>query len=722
MDVEAGDTDVPADTDAPAAPYVVDKETIGRFAPRFAQFAPKTRLQKNIAIFLALFAFSWLMVLFCSIHTLEPDDQVQISSPSGKKVVNGPGVVVLSPFHKKVWLKASLLGPLNYALVKNNMTGVSRVEAGPQLLFVGAYDELVKIENKVVLKKDEYIRVADQQTGEVRILTGPQMVIPAPTESTVGAQKATILTKSESVRLRDTTTGAMRTVLGPGLVFPGAFEKMDPKRAAIKLARDEWVRIIDNASGLVRVEKGEQMVFINSTEAVVGEDVNKAVSLTEYESVRLRDTATGVMRVVIGAGLVFPGPFEKMDPKREGIRLLKNQWVRIIDNANGRLRVEVGEQVVFLSPTEAVVGEEVNQAVNVNTDSAVLVLNKQTGKQRLVTEQGIFIPGPYEHILDVQARIHVEPHEAVIVRDAKGGLNVRSGSDGNGTGIAFFLPPHCQVVEMQWSSYSADSATPEKVSVKKVDTRAQYVSFNYQVRTADNVKLRLEGSIFWRVKDVPKMIRATSDPRGDVWHHARSSLIQAVSKVELAAFMAGFNGIVMDAFREDAEDGFYLARGVEVQSIELTRFECEDAKTAEVLQAIIQETTNRINRLQAQESENEVRAAKLAADIKLEKATTQLIETQAKNERLRSEVAGEASGLKLAKNVATFLGGSLKTELPNLDSRLELYRLHETLRSKNEDTKSLASGQATLFLTPQDMNLKLQMGETAARKLSTPGM
>merc|ERR1719456_693979 len=97
---------------------------------------------------------------------------------------------------------------------------------------------------------------------------------------------------------------------------------------------------------------------------------------------------------------------------------------------------------------------------------------------------------------------------------------------------------------------------------------------------------------------------------------------------------------------------------------------------------------------------------------------TELIQTQARNDRLRSEVAGETGGLKLAKNVATFLGGSLKTELPNLASRLELYKLHETLRSKNEDTKSLASGQATLFLTPQDMNLKLQMGEPATRKLS----
>merc|ERR1719265_1543568 len=106
------------------------------------------------------------------------------------------------------------------------------------------------------------------------------------------------------------------------------------------------------------------------------------------------------------------------------------------------------------------------------------------------------------------------------------------------------------------------------------------------------------------------MIRATSDPSGDVWHHARSCLIQAVSKVDLATFMSGFNGIVMAAFKEQAGDGFYLERGVEVHSMELTRYKCTDDKTAAVLQEIIQETTNRINRLQAQESENEVRAAK----------------------------------------------------------------------------------------------------------------
>merc|ERR1711959_708306 len=126
-----------------------------------------------------------------------------------------------------------------------------------------------------------------------------------------------------------------------------------------------------------------------------------------------------------------------------------------------------------------------------------------------------------------------------------------------------------------------------------------------------------------------------------------------------------------------------------VQSMEVTRFECEDAKTAEVLQQIIQETTNRINGLQEQESENEVAAAKMTAEIKLEKQRTELIQTRASNSRLEAEVHGESDGLKLAMDAATFLGPTLGKVVPQLADRLDLYKLHQQLESKNRDTASL---------------------------------
>merc|ERR1712196_83831 len=109
-----------------------------------------------------------------------------------------------------------------------------------------------------------------------------------------------------------------------------------------------------------------------------------------------------------------------------------------------------------------------------------------------------------------------------------------------------------------------------KVPVTKIDMRPQYAFFEYTVRTSDNVELVLEGTIFWQVTDVAKMIERTGDPKGDVWYHARSALIQAVSLVTLETFMASFNSIVLEAAAMD--DDFYSERGVKLHNLEVVRF------------------------------------------------------------------------------------------------------------------------------------------------------
>merc|ERR1712022_93373 len=97
-----------------------------------------------------------------------------------------------------------------------------------------------------------------------------------------------------------------------------------------------------------------------------------------------------------------------------------------------------------------------------------------------------------------------------------------------------------------------------KVPVQKIDMRPQYAFFEYTVRTSDNVELVLEGTIFWQVNDVAKMIERTGDPKGDVWYHARSALIQAISLVTLETFMSSFNSLVVKAAETDK--AFYEER------------------------------------------------------------------------------------------------------------------------------------------------------------------
>merc|ERR1711977_179175 len=56
----------------------------------------------------------------------------------------------------------------------------------------------------------------------------------------------------------------------------------------------------------------------------------------------------------------------------------------------------------------------------------------------------------------------------------------------------------------------------------------------------------------------------------------------------------------------EEDTAFYDSRGVKIHSLEITRYQCADQSTSEILEQIIQETTNRMNRLSQAESENEV--------------------------------------------------------------------------------------------------------------------
>jgi len=566
----------------------------------------------------------------------------------------------------------------------------------------------------IFLKRDEQLLLETLSDKEVR--NGPGQVFFMPLVSKATKRRATLLEELEYTVVTDKLTGTQHVEEGPKLVFLGAYASAAPSRPKVVLEKDEYVKLLDSKTGEMRVVRGPAVAVPSPTETAP-HGKQKGVSLKRQEYVRLTDTSSGVVRVERGEQLVFPGPTEVLEAKQSAFKLQRNEYIKLLDVATGVVRVEIGEQIVFPSPTEDARSAHVQQAVDVNHDTAVLVLSKETGQQRLVTDRGLFFPGAHDEILEVRQLIRVEPHQVAIVQDNAGVYTFHSGAS-NGKGTAFFLPPHCELVTMHWGSGTSaedvknnvvrNMKSPAyKVPVTKIDLRAQYAFFEYNVRTADNVELVLEGTIFWQVLDVPKMIAATGDPKGDVWYHARGCLIQAVSRVTLEDFMSRFNEIVTEATSREGDE-FYAERGVTVHVVEVTRYACIDSKTSAVLQEIIQETTNRINRMQHQQSENDVMKEKLSGEIEIEKQRTELIQAKSDNDRMKAIVEGEAEGLRLSKKAQAFL--SVMTEaLPDASASLDLFKLFEEQRTSTTHTQHLAGGRANLFLTPQDMQLKFNV-------------
>jgi len=442
--------------------------------------------------------------------------------------------------------------------------------------------------------------------------------------------------------------------------------------------------------------------------------------LGHLDYILIQDALKGSRRVEDGPQLVFMGAYETHDGIRPKILLKKDQYIRFVDRLFGTERVVKGPDSVTPGPWEES-NDGIQQASFVNRDSAVIVLNKADGSKSLIDKTGPFFPEKYQVVVETRKRVRVLPHETMVIRDALGKYIIMSGTGENGTGsgTSFFLQPFEEIVEMDWSTFSEppegglQTMGYEKVS--RIDMRTRKVFFQYDVRTNDNVALRIEGTIFWKVVDVGKLLNRTADPAGDVWYKARSVLIGAVSKVDLQTFMDSFNSLIQAAFQEQEKDAvdvaFYVDRGLNVSSMEVTKYDPTDQVTALTLQEIIEETTNRINQLQKQRSENDVKAAKLKADIQLEQEKTKLIETQSANEKLISKREGEAEGVQLATSATAFMD-SLEGALPDIDQRLGLYKMHKQLENKNERTKFVSSGKATtLFLSADDIGFNLDTSE-----------
>jgi len=517
------------------------------------------------------------------------DEQIEINGLTSQTVINGPSSIFINPFTTKTFhiRKALSLGPSEYCVVKNILSGEKYVQVGPKLVWLNAYDKIEK-----------------NSSGK-------------------------------------------------------------EKRAALYLKANEYVRFIDNETGKLRVIKGEQ-------------------------------------------GCIVPGPNEEfldVGGKRQALDLKVYEYVKISNKKTGEVRTERGEKLVFLGPFEELLENSKQLAIEVDEETAVLVRNKRSGQQYLETKKSLFVPSHDEEITEVRKLVKLADYEACIVRDKSGKDVFYFGS--NEDQRSFFLPPYSQLVELLWSR--GRRRERRDLRIKKLDLRPMFMSFEFNCRTNDNVELILEGSFFWEVVDLRSMMKFTNDTTGDICNHARSRFIELVSKVTLQEFMQQFNDIAKRVHEDDASS-FYDQRGVKIHSLEVTRYSCAEHTTALILEQIIQETTNRMNKLQQQESENEIQLQEIKGDIEEEKARSELINIQTINSNAKSKMQGMAE----AEKVISFLS-QLKKDFPDMDTNTQV-SLWNTLR-KEDALRAISTSKASLYFTPKDVNLSIENHE---HNTSTP--
>lgn len=586
------------------------------------------------------------------------DEQIFVENLTELCVYNGPCNVILPMFYKSFQInKVITLGPLEYCIVVNNLTGVKRVEVGPKLLFLNPYDEAGTKENSISLSATQYVRFIDKQSGKVRVEIGEKGgIIPKPYESFLdypGVSEGIALGPLEYCIVKNSLNNSRRVEKGPKLLVLDAFDIEDGgKITAISLKATQFVRFVDKQTGKIRVEIGEQ-------------------------------------------GCVIPSPYETLLDHvgvRDAISLKCYEYVKIEDKKTGNIRVERGEKLVFLTGYEEVVGKTC-RAIEIDDENAVLVRNKRSGQQKLITEKQLYFPENDEEVIEERKLIKLADHECCIVRGKDGTDKFYYGKIP--TDRSFFLPPHSELVELCWSR--GRRREKRDLKLKIIDLRPVFMSFEFNCRTCDNVELVLEGSIFWELVNLEAMVKMTGDTTGDICNHARSKFIEKVSKVTLQEFMQDLNQIAERVYTED--DKFYHMRGVLIHSLEVSGYHCAEISTAQILEQIIQETTNRMNRLQQQESENEVDLKMIKGEIEKERMNKELLDVQVQNSNARAAMEGLAE----AQRVKSFLIG-LQDEVTEIDTRIALWNV---LRKKDALQAVCANG-SHLYYTPNDVNLSIE--------------
>ena len=416
----------------------------------------------------------------------------------------------------------------------------------------------------------------------------------------------------------------------------------------------------------------------------------KAAVLGPTDYIRVRNTLSGEVRNEIGPKLFFASASDEVVERLTAIPLKKNQYVRVLDKKTGVIRIERGENSIYLTPTEEVI-EDVKAVYNIDEHNAVLARDLESGQLTLITEPQVFTPAPKQAVIEVRKRILLEDHETVVIKDKEGKYIFKRGSDAE---RSFFLDPYSQLVTFCWSTGIHKDQCALKIT--HLDSRPKFMWYEFEARTQDNVELNIGITFFWQIVDVMAMAKTTNDAPGDLCSHARSTIIQAVSQVPLEKFLAAFNTIVRDAVLA-GDTFFYTERGIKIHAVEVRNVSCKDAATQKILQEIIQETTNRLNRLQKQESENEVAVEKVRGEITAEEMKGKLIEMQREHARARGLMDGEAE----ATRVKVFLDG-----LGDISTADKL-AIFNTLRKKDA-LESLSTGNAQLYFTPNDVDLRIE--------------
>eukprot|EP00929_Paragymnodinium_shiwhaense_P118210 TRINITY_DN9006_c0_g1_i3.p1 TRINITY_DN9006_c0_g1~~TRINITY_DN9006_c0_g1_i3.p1 ORF type:complete len:902 (+),score=160.60 TRINITY_DN9006_c0_g1_i3:188-2893(+) len=646
----------------------------------------KVYLSCAVVVGLEIVVFTILMLT--GFRTVDEGEQLLVFERDGRYTQNGPGRYYVLPGTRNQVRKAEVLSETEYSVVADEKSGQRRVQRGPGEYFLGAYEAVLVQRAAVTLTAGEYMIVNDTTTGGASTVEGPVLYFPKSAYEALGEKKtSTSLKTSEYMIIMNLHTGEKRVQRGPGRFSLEPFEEFLEVRAAVSLRADQYILVTNVTSGDTVTLRGPTLYFPDDAELILG-DVKEvhSSSLKVSEYMIVVDVQAGTKRIQRGPGRFELAPSEELAEVRSSVSLKAGQYVSVTDVANGSTVTVRGPiQYVPSDPDELIGDVKDVEVSSLKAHEYMIVLDSQTGDKRVQKGPGRFTLDPVEELVEVRMGVSLKAHQYVFVTDMStgttvtvrgplqyvpadpdavvseikevhilaeyetmvtramnGSLTYYSGANGGGNVV---LEPDSEFLVFNWSAGGDMESNRKYDSFLKIDTRIRPLPFWFDdVRTSDNMEFELEGTIFWRVVDVQKLVNATSDPANDVWQRLRARIFAAATQYSYSDFLKGAGAmkdqVVADELSNQVD--FYDVRGLELQSVELVEVELHsDELSKSVTDAVAAEATDRLNRIERIKTQNAIEMTrlegehqksmqeldnKLAAETKERDVATQLVE------------------------------------------------------------------------------------------------
>merc|ERR1711865_466057 len=111
---------------------------------------------------------------------------------------------------------------------------------------------------------------------------------------------------------------------------------------------------------------------------------------------------------------------------------------------------------------------------------------------------------------------------------------------------------------------------------------------------------------------------------------------------------------------------------------------------------------DRLKKKECQEGENEVAMSKMAGDINLEKKNAELIQIKKSHMITESRIEGQAEAEKVNAFISHLSNENSNSHI-NPEKAVELY----TMLRKMDAIQVMSSGNNTMYVTPDDVNLSI---------------